>query len=146
MRSSTGSRMLRASSGSRSASSSIEPLRSANRTVTCLRSPSRAAREVRMRSARCLGVYASGAAGLGAGAVGTSTGVPHSMQKRSCAVSPVPEVYNLGTANHVELWFRHDIESVGTRSGGRLKSTIKIIGTANFEGLQLDAQDPCRLL
>ena len=32
--------MLRASSGSRSASSSIDPLRSAKRTVTCLRSPS----------------------------------------------------------------------------------------------------------
>jgi hypothetical protein len=35
----TGSRSRRASSGSRSASSSIEPLRSAKRTVTCLRSP-----------------------------------------------------------------------------------------------------------
>ena len=43
MCSSTGSRSLRASSGSRSASSSIEPLRSAKSTVTCLRSPSRAA-------------------------------------------------------------------------------------------------------
>ena len=42
MCSSTGSRSLRASSGSRSASSSIEPFRSANSTVTCLRSPSRA--------------------------------------------------------------------------------------------------------
>src|SRR5262249_42904834 len=40
--------MARASSGSRSASSSIDPLRSANSTVTCLRSPSRAAREVRL--------------------------------------------------------------------------------------------------
>ena len=47
---------LRASSGSRSASSSIEPLRSAKSTVTCLRSPSRAALEVRIFSARCLGV------------------------------------------------------------------------------------------
>ena len=34
-----GSRTFRASSGSRSASSSIDPLRSANSTVTCLRSP-----------------------------------------------------------------------------------------------------------
>ena len=50
----------RASSGSRSARSSMEPLRSANSTVTCLRSPSRAAFDVRIRSARCLGVYASG--------------------------------------------------------------------------------------
>jgi pimeloyl-ACP methyl ester carboxylesterase len=54
--SSTGSRIFRASSGSRSASSSIEPLRSANRTVTCLRSPSRAALDVRIFSARCFGV------------------------------------------------------------------------------------------
>jgi hypothetical protein len=37
-------------------SSSIEPFRSANRTVTCLRSPSSAAFEVRIFSARCLGV------------------------------------------------------------------------------------------
>jgi len=34
----------------------MEPLRSAKRTVTCLRSPSRAVREVRIFSARCLGV------------------------------------------------------------------------------------------
>jgi hypothetical protein len=56
MRSTTGSRILRASSGSRSASSSIEPFRSANSTVTCLRSPSRADLEVRILSARWLGV------------------------------------------------------------------------------------------
>src|SRR6266508_2812987 len=61
MSSSTGSWSLRTSSGSRSASSSVEPLRSANSTVTCLRSPSIAAFEVRIFSARCLGVYASGA-------------------------------------------------------------------------------------
>src|SRR5215831_5634840 len=66
MCSSTGSRILRASSGSRSASSSIEPLRSAKSTVTCLRSPSRAALEVRIFSARCLGVYVSGVPKVGA--------------------------------------------------------------------------------
>src|SRR5215470_15214094 len=60
IRSSTGSRSFWASSGSRSASNSIEPLRSAKSTVTCLRSPSSAAFEFRMRSARCLGVYVSG--------------------------------------------------------------------------------------
>jgi hypothetical protein len=60
IRSSTGSRILRASSGSRSASSSIEPLRSAKSTVTCLRSPSRTVLEVRIFSARCFGVYVSG--------------------------------------------------------------------------------------
>src|SRR5689334_2511744 len=41
--SSTGSRIFRASSGSRCAMSSIDPLRSAKSTVTCLRSPSAAA-------------------------------------------------------------------------------------------------------
>jgi hypothetical protein len=34
----------------------MEPLRSAKRIVTCLRSPSRAAFEVKILSARCLGV------------------------------------------------------------------------------------------
>src|SRR5215510_13281591 len=63
---STGSRILRASSGSRSASSSIEPFRSAKSTVTCLRSPSSALLEVRIFSARCLGVYVSGVPKLGA--------------------------------------------------------------------------------
>src|SRR3990172_2630700 len=61
MCSSTGSSSLRASSGSESASNSIDPLRSANRTVTSLRSPSNAFLEVRIFSARCFGVYASGA-------------------------------------------------------------------------------------
>src|SRR6516225_12268404 len=56
MRSSTGSRMVRASSGSRSAINSIEPFKSANSTVTCLRSPSSVAREVRIFCARCFGV------------------------------------------------------------------------------------------
>ena len=51
------------------ASSSIHPLRSANSTVTCRRSPSRVALEVRIFSARCLGVYLSGE--LGRSDVGT---------------------------------------------------------------------------
>jgi hypothetical protein len=51
----TGSRSFRAFSGSRSASNSIEPFRSANSTVICLRSPSSAALEVRICSARCFG-------------------------------------------------------------------------------------------
>src|SRR5262245_32075924 len=79
----TGSSILRASSGSRSASSSIEPLRSANSTVTCLRSPSRAALEVRIFSARCLGVYASGEDARDAAAVSAAViGVPHLLQNR----------------------------------------------------------------
>src|SRR5712691_11049182 len=55
MRSSTGFRSWRASSGSRSASKAMEPLRSANSTVICLRSPSSAFREVRIFSARWRG-------------------------------------------------------------------------------------------
>src|SRR5438132_180975 len=70
IRSSTGSRILRASSGSRSASNSIEPLRSAKRTVTCLRSPSSEALEVRIFSARCLGVYLCGELNRGSAGVG----------------------------------------------------------------------------
>jgi hypothetical protein len=77
MRSSTGSRSLRASSGSRSASNSIESLRSAKRTVTCLRSPSRAALDVRIFSARCFGVYASGDVNRGSTVACDATGVPH---------------------------------------------------------------------
>src|SRR5216684_1952160 len=69
----TGSRSLRASSGSRSASSSIEPLRSAKRTVTCLRSPSRALLEVRIFSARWLGVYACGELNFGSARVVNGT-------------------------------------------------------------------------
>jgi len=56
MHSNTGSRSCRASSGSRSARSSIEPLRSANSTVTCFRSPASALREVKIFSARYAGV------------------------------------------------------------------------------------------
>src|SRR5215470_9498358 len=83
IRSSTGSSSLRASSGSRSASSSIEPLRSAKSTVTCLRSPSRADLEVRIFSARCFGVYDSGEGARDAAAVSALViGVPHLLQNR----------------------------------------------------------------
>src|SRR5262245_50720197 len=75
----TGSRSFRASSGSRSASNSIEPFMSANNTVTCLRSPSRALLEVRIFSARCFGVYDCGDANLGAAAACTSD-APHCPQ------------------------------------------------------------------
>ncbi len=47
----------------------------------CLRSPSRATREVRIFSARCLGVYVWGAANLGPAAVGeTPKAAPHPPQ------------------------------------------------------------------
>src|SRR5262245_34937881 len=86
----TGSSIRRASSGSRSASSSIELLRSAKRTVTCLRSPSRALFEVRIFSARCLGVYALGELKLSCPAVGPPTALPHSRQNLAPAGSSVP--------------------------------------------------------
>src|SRR5215467_5307538 len=47
-------------SGSRRSASREESTMSQKSTVTCLRSPSRALLEVRIFSARCLGVYASG--------------------------------------------------------------------------------------
>src|SRR5215510_15848204 len=49
-------------SGSRRSASREESTMSQKSTVTCLRSPSRAAFEVRIFSARCLGVYAAGEA------------------------------------------------------------------------------------
>src|SRR5712692_6652224 len=70
---STGSRSWRASSGSRSASKAMEPLRSANSTVTCLRSPSRAAREVRIFSARCRGGALLGMGGRAGSDVAVAT-------------------------------------------------------------------------
>src|SRR5215510_10397301 len=77
-----GSSSFRTSSGSRSAKSSIEPLRSAKSTVTCLRSPSSVAFDVRIFSARCFGVYASGEGLRGAATVSALTGVPHLLQNR----------------------------------------------------------------
>ena len=82
--------IFRASSGSRSASSSIEPLRSAKSTVTCLRSPSSAAFEVRIFSARCRGVYVSGATDRSA-AVNVATACPHCRQKRAVPGSSAPQ-------------------------------------------------------
>src|SRR3984893_3802331 len=80
----TGSRTRRASSGSRSASSSIELWRSAKSTVPSFRSPSRAAFESRMRAARCFGVYAWGGPKRvpPPGAAGASA-VPQPPQNRS---------------------------------------------------------------
>src|SRR5215510_1186755 len=83
------------SSGSRRSDIAVKPDTSVNMTVTCLRSPSRAAFEVRIFSARCLGVYAAGEAKrwdaersdaiVGAGALPAAAApsvrrVPHSLQ------------------------------------------------------------------
>src|SRR5262245_36550976 len=67
MSSRTGSGGCRAATGSLSSRSSIELFRSAKSTVTVFRSPTRAPCEVRIFSARCLGVYVCGAANLAAG-------------------------------------------------------------------------------
>jgi hypothetical protein len=98
----TGLTSLRASSGSRSASSSIEPLRSAKRTVTCLRSPSRAAFEVRIFSARCFGVYACGESNR-EGVLGTAVeSRPHLRQNLAPERfgSPHPEQTDSRRAQH----------------------------------------------
>src|SRR5262245_11866985 len=119
MSSRTGSRILRASSGSRSASSSMDPLRSAKRTVTCLRSPSRAALEVRIFSARCLGVYASGAGKRAVAPVSSpripgyhswDTGVPHLLQNLEPAGSGLAQEAQVKTnrAPHARQKFDSD--------------------------------------
>ncbi len=86
------------SAPSRSASA-VEPTRSQKSTVTGLRSPSSALRDVRIRSARCRGVYAAGlrasgpAGGAGAGAAGPAapTARPHSEQNFAVSGSSAPQ-------------------------------------------------------
>src|SRR5215470_8016144 len=68
----------------------MEPLRSANSTVTCLRSPSSALLEVRIFSARCLGVYASGLAKRPAGSVVSAA--PQDRQNFLPGVTGVPQL------------------------------------------------------
>src|SRR5215831_12708872 len=62
MTSNARSMMAWTSSGSSRSDIAVKPDTSENITVTLLRSPSSAPREVRIFSARCLGVYAAGAA------------------------------------------------------------------------------------
>src|SRR4029434_7345250 len=69
-------------SGSRSLARAVKPTASAKSTVTCLRSPSRALRELRILSARCLGVYDDGEQTLAAGAASCARLWPHALQKR----------------------------------------------------------------
>src|SRR5262249_16962583 len=79
-------------SGFRRSASREESTMSQKSTVTCLRSPSRAAFEVRIFSARCLGVYDSGEGLRGAAAGSPVTGVPHLLQNREPAGSSVVQV------------------------------------------------------
>ena len=72
------------SSGSSRSESDVNPETSAKSTVTCLRSPSRALFEMRIFSARCLGVYVSGEANLDGAALGSGRiGAPHPPQNWS---------------------------------------------------------------
>src|SRR6185369_8646157 len=82
MRSRTPSRRPRASSGSRSATSSIDPLTSAKSTVTSLRSPSIAARVRRILSARWLGTAGEVVASRSSG---PPSALPQASQKRAPA-------------------------------------------------------------
>ena len=66
------------------------PLRSAKRTVTCLRSPSMAAREVRIFSAKCLGMYDSGLAERPAGSAVSAA--PQDRQNFLPGVTTVPQL------------------------------------------------------
>src|ERR1700675_4165190 len=91
----TASRSLRVSSGSWLVRSSSEDRRSAKSTVTCLRSPSIAEREVRIRSARWLGVYATGDAGRLGELPGTTWAVPHSTQNLADADGCAPHLGQL---------------------------------------------------
>src|ERR1700730_6279042 len=76
-------------SGSSRAESAVKPETSTNRTVTCLRSPSKAAFEVRIFSARCFGVYDSGAANVAVGPV--RSGVAHWPQNLFSGGLAVPQ-------------------------------------------------------
>src|SRR5262245_14841793 len=78
------------SSGSSRSDSEVKPETSTKSTVTCLRSPSSAALELRIFSARCLGVYESGAGARDCpGWLLPSTGSPHSLQNFAPAGSSV---------------------------------------------------------
>src|SRR5262250_2501712 len=92
------------SSGSSRSDIAVNPDTSLKTTVTCLRSPTIAAFEVRILSARCLGVYACGLANLvwlaGAPAavrVGAGAAVPAAAGAApsppgACAPSRAPQV------------------------------------------------------
>jgi len=114
MRVSTGSRSFRTSSGSRSASSSIEPLRSVKRTVTCLRSPSRAAFDVRIFSTRCVGVYEFGAANLAVGAVRSGAALEKTLEPElylpsSQAFQPLSRLLTKWTASQCSGFTRREV-------------------------------------
>ncbi len=69
----------------------MEPFRSAKSTVTCLRSPAIALRKVRIFSARCRGVYASGEAKRVCPVRWASTLNPHAPQNRTPSASSAPQ-------------------------------------------------------
>src|SRR5262245_25836012 len=79
------------SSGSNCSARSIEPFTSAKRTVTCLRSPSRALRDVRIFSARCLGVYERGSRSLLLATASSLSGARHFLQNFARGEQFVPQ-------------------------------------------------------
>src|SRR5262249_17208432 len=82
------------SSGSTCSARSIDPFTSAKSAVTCLRSPSSALRDVRIFSARCLGVYERGSGG-GPGFVASESGPPHLPQNLIAGAFPKPQLEHL---------------------------------------------------
>src|SRR5688572_8978590 len=76
------------SSGSRRSDSEVKPETSTKSTVTCLRSPLSALAVVRILSARCFGVYASGEAKRGC--AGLSSDTAHCPQNLFSGGLPAP--------------------------------------------------------
>src|SRR5258705_10092972 len=95
MTSNARSMMEWTSSGSSRSDIAVKPETSENITVTLFRSPSSAAFEVRIFSARCLGVYVSGAVNFsGAGALGR----PHSEQNLAARAISAPQPAQRGAS------------------------------------------------
>src|SRR5262252_1958315 len=121
----TGSRSLRVCSGSRSAMSSMELLRSAKSTVTCLRSPSMAGRAVRIFSARCRGVYASGEAKRGWVGRGVSTASPHCPQKRTPSTRSAPQLPHCRTRRAPHWVQKREASAFSHRHRGQCMATSR---------------------
>src|SRR5271170_1909934 len=96
MRRSAGSTIARASSGSRSCSSSVDPLMSANSAVTVLRSPSATSESVRSGATRTDDVEETA---VEASAFEEPIAVPHFLQNRAPGLTDALQ----GWANQLQL-------------------------------------------
>src|ERR1700730_16668171 len=121
----------------------MEPFRSAKRTVTCLRSPSRAAFEVRIFSARCFGVYDSGAANLAVGPVRSGVAQwPQNLLSAGFAAPQDGQVAASGVAHSPQnfmpggfsCWHRGHCMPGPPNERGRKESDR--CGELNFQGLE----------